>query len=297
MQAPTTTEDLAPDSHPRPTPASPAPSLTRAAPAAHPQVARYRVLGHAPSLTHTVQVAEAVRKALMSRSDAAPVFSGRGRDGRPERGHQHAFFMPEVNGPHERITHITTYAPMGFDARAQRALERVTRIWSRDLRASIDIQLLGCGTRADFAGMHVGAGQSARLVPATRWLSRTPFVPTRHPKRRRTGQPKRDPAGRWRDSPSADLARLIDAAGLPRPIAIDTLAHTFAGGRWIPWSQFRTQRASGGGRRAPVQPVGFAVTFAEPVTGPIALGYGAHYGLGAFWPAAAAEYRYPAAPP
>lgn len=297
MQAPTTTEALAPASPPHPTSVSPATSLTHTSPTAHPQVARYRVLGRAPSLTHTVQVTEALRKALMSHSDAAPVFSGRGRDGSPERGHQHAFFLPEANDPHERITHITTYAPMGFNTRAQRALQRVTRIWSRDLRASIDVKLLGCGTRSDFAGMHVGAGQSARLVPAIHWLSRTPFVPTRHPKRRRTGQPKRDPTGRWRDCPSADLARLIQTAGLPRPVAIDALTHTFAGGRWIAWSAFRTQRASGGGRRAPVQPVGFAITFAEPVTGPIALGYGAHYGLGAFWPAAAAEYRYPAATP
>ena len=36
-------------------------------------------------------------------------------------------------------------------------------------------------------------------------------------------------------------------------------------------------------------PLGFALHFAEPVTGPITLGFGAHLGLGLFLPAEARD--------
>lgn len=50
----------------------------------------------------------------------------------------------------------------------------------------------------------------------------------------------------------------------------------------IRWIEFRRERASGGGSRGSDRGYGFRLTFDEPVSGPITLGYGAHFGLGQF---------------
>ena len=57
-----------------------------------------------------------------------------------------------------------------------------------------------------------------------------------------------------------------------------------SGGRSLPWREFRQQRVLGDGRRGHDFGKGFEIEFAEPVAGPIALGYGCHFGLGLFEP-------------
>ena len=53
------------------------------------------------------------------------------------------------------------------------------------------------------------------------------------------------------------------------------------GKRMVRWLEFHTQRFNGthGNGLA-----GFEIEFAEPVAGPIALGFGCHFGLGLFVP-------------
>lgn len=247
-----------------------------------PTVARYAVAGNvAKLLTDAVQVAGQVRKALMSHSDAAPVFSGRDPDGQPARDHRHAFILPEANGRHGRITHVTIYAPMGFDAVARRALDAVRRVWCGG--AILDLVLLGVGQRADFAGENARAGQCPLFATAVSWVSLTPFVPTRHPKQR-NGRAKLDEAGRVIGAPDHDLVRLLAIHGYPAPAQITSETDTRIGGKPERWTAFRTQRNEGGGRRGPASGCGFRISFAEPVIGPIVLGYGAHFGLGVFVP-------------
>ena len=48
------------------------------------------------------------------------------------------------------------------------------------------------------------------------------------------------------------------------------------------WLSFATARASGHGSRGSNRGFGFRVEFDRPVEGPLALGYGAHFGLGVF---------------
>lgn len=50
-----------------------------------------------------------------------------------------------------------------------------------------------------------------------------------------------------------------------------------------PWAAFRRLRSAGRGP-AVAQGFGFRLGFAAPVAGPIAVGYGAHFGLGLFRP-------------
>ncbi len=49
-------------------------------------------------------------------------------------------------------------------------------------------------------------------------------------------------------------------------------------------SQFQNQRFHGEGSRGVQIGTAFKLTFAAPVPGPLALGYGSHFGLGLFVP-------------
>jgi len=219
----------------------------------------------------------------MARSDAAPVFSGR-REGSDERmrGHRHALILPEALDRDARISHILVCARMGFDRRAVRALDGLRKVWGR---GGHDLQLVlaGLGQPRDLGGADVRAGQSPCLAESAVWESCTPFVPTRHPKTYKDGRPKVDDKGLQIGSPEHDLRRLLREAGHPESIAVRPLDALCLRGRTIRWLRFRTERHRGGGRRAGL-PCGFRIEFAEPVRGPVAVGYGAHFGLGAFVP-------------
>lgn len=131
-----------------------------------PKVARFAVASKVPRrLTEALYVAERMRKALMSKSDAAPVFSGRGDDNQPNRRHEHAYILAEANGRGDEITHLTVYARMGFDPVARRALDTVRRIWGG--AALLDVVLLGVGDKEGFAGVDVRAGQCPLLATST----------------------------------------------------------------------------------------------------------------------------------
>ncbi len=247
-------------------------------------VARYAVASQAPPrLVEALSVAERIRVALMSHSDAAPVFSGHDGD-RPAEGHGHAHIIPEARARHGRISHVTVYAEMGFDEAAREALDRLTRVWGHGGH-ELQLVLLHVGEPEDIAGVDAAAGQCPLVARARRWRSVTPFVPTRHEKRTRAGAPKLDEAGRTVGSAEHDLVRLLRAQGQPEPVAIRRLPRCTLGGKEVAWTEFRTRRPSGEGRRAQQSPVGFELEFAEPIRGPLAVGYGAHFGLGVFEPA------------
>ncbi|MBI3202959.1 MAG: type I-U CRISPR-associated protein Cas5/Cas6 [Myxococcales bacterium] len=246
-----------------------------------PTVARYALAGQVlPRLADAVFEAEKVRVALLSQSDGAPVFSGRdGVTGQLLEGHRHVFIMPEANARHGRITHVTVFARMGFDENARASLERLRTVWQR---SGHDLQyvLLGLGQPEDFGGTRTVSGQCPLLATAQAWVSRTPFVPTRHPKRGGGGEPKRDEHGLAIGSPEHDFVRLVMEQGFPRPLRVERVPETDLGGKPTPWLAFRTDRKRGAGRRAGVHGVGFRVVFPHAVRGPIAVGYGAHFGLG-----------------
>jgi CRISPR-associated protein Csb2 len=264
------------------------PAPRRARPATKPgrTVARFALASAVlPQLTEAVKFSEKLRQALLSRSDGAPVFAGRDAGGVFLRDHRHTFILPEANGRHGRITHVTLHAEMGFEDEALRALHRLASI---SVHNGHDIQtvLIGVGTPEAFAGTDLEAGQCPLLVESKLWVSRTPFVPTRHPKTTRSGEPKLDPRGLQIGSPEHDLGRLLRelGRGLPEPVRVERISGTRLGGKAGRWSAFRTRRTQGGGRRAPGAGYGFRIEFPEPVRGPIAVGYGAHFGLGMFAP-------------
>ncbi len=264
------------DASPRPFP----PASRRTRPAA----ARFALAGKVlPRLTDATLVAEKVRRALIAISDGAPVFTGKDENGTLLRGHHHSLIIPEANAGAGRITHLTLFAEMGFDPAAREALAALSTLHGRRGNDLLTV-LLGVGEPEDFAGTNLRAGQCLLFCESRRWVSRTPFVPTRHPKTTRGGEPKLDTNGCWIGSAEHDLLRLLSESGFPEPVHLEGIIGTDLGGKPTRWLEFRTRKRMGGGRRGPDHGRGFLIEFPVPVRGPIALGYGAHYGLGAFLP-------------
>lgn len=216
---------------------------------------------------------------MVKLSDGSVVFTGCDEQGRPLQGHGHAHVFCESNiGPGKgaggEITHITIYAPIGFGSEDRAALEGLKEVWGKE-GLELRLQLLGLGHPEDFGGPD--RGRCPLLARSRHWVSRTPFLPTRHPKVTRAGVPKRDARGLQIGSPEHELRRLLGLAGFPEPVLVEPVAGTSLGGRNISWHAFLRRRETGKGRPAANGAgYGFRIEFPEAVRGPVArtLGWG-----------------------
>jgi CRISPR-associated protein Csb2 len=231
-----------------------------------------------PSLADAIAIGDRIRMSLLHHSDGHPIFTGRDATGNVRRGlhHDHAWFLPADDDADGAIDHVLVYARRGFDLAAVRALARLRRVWGHggpDLTVTLVAlgapSVLGCLRRDG------GHARTPQLGTARIWESLTPFVPPRHIKYRATGA---------RDTANEQIARLLALHGRPLP-RIEPLASEDATAPRPPgiaWQRFRRLRTSGGGSRGGDVAFGFRLCFDQPLTGPIALGYAAHQGLGQF---------------
>ena len=249
-----------------------------------PSVARYALASPVPpDLAEAVRVGDKLHQALVRLSDGHPTFTGRNADGSRRQGHQHAHFLAEPGPGGSKVRYATLWAPEGFDDRARRALEELTwlsHIGDHPLQAI----LLGFGQVEDFRlspGGRPGAAGTSLVGSSRVWASLTPFVPTRHPRER--GSRKFEDGLRV-GGPEHDLRRLLKASGHPEPVQAHRLPECRLAGREFPWNRFRTRRLDGDGLLGGGPFVGWRLVFPEPVSGPLCLGYGSHFGLGLFVP-------------
>jgi CRISPR-associated protein Csb2 len=254
-----------------------------------PTVARFVLASQVPPrLTDALLLAERIHLALVRRSDGSSVFSGCDESRRPLMGHRHAHVFCESNlglgkGRRGEITHVTIYAPMGFNLQERKVLDGFTEVWGHGGH-DIQLILLSIGQPEDFGGLDASRGECAILAKSRTWISRTPFMPTRHPKAK-GGVPKVDATGLQIRSPEHELRRLLKLAGFSVPVTVELAFSTDLAGHETRWLSFKRERKVGEGRRAASGiGYGFRIKFSEPVAGPIALGYGAHFGLGLFVP-------------
>ncbi|HEX3482388.1 MAG TPA: type I-U CRISPR-associated protein Csb2 [Kofleriaceae bacterium] len=231
-----------------------------------------------PSLADAVAVGDRVRLALLRCSDGHPVFTGRDAAGHVKRGlhHDHAWYLPADDDDDGAIDHVLVYARGGFDLAALRALARLRRVWGHG-GPDLTVTLIAVGSPDQLGCLRRDGGhaRTPQLGTARIWESLTPFVPPRHIKHRATGV---------RDAANEQLARLLALHGRPLP-RIEPLASedaTTMRSPRIAWQRFRRLRTVGGGSRGSDATFGFRLCFDQPVTGPIALGYAAHQGLGQF---------------
>jgi CRISPR-associated protein Csb2 len=256
-----------------------------------------------PLVTETLPVAEAARRTLMgiygrlsprteNSGSRSPIFSGKNEESQPLRGHGHAYYLPTDEDNDGRLDHLTVVAADGFDSRELKALDCLRELKSRERDASghpLRVLLLGLGRLGDY--------QTGPLGSSATWISSTPFIASRHLKKRGT---KRDPEEVWH-SPVAflstvlreELARFIERRPDLGALRVDSIKiepdtddrGVFRVGprRWRPiqFKRYRQKRGDDGGSR----PAGaFRLVFPRPVRGPICLGHSSHFGLGLFIP-------------
>ncbi len=214
-----------------------------------------------PRFTDAVRVGETLRMALMGRArrlfgDAIPA-SLSGHDLPDGNRHGHAFFLPEKN-QEGRIDHLLVHAPGGFDAQAQAALAELKSIHTGE-GAEWRLMLEGLGEFESFPA-------SQPLRQSAVWLSASPYLHPWHNKKG-FGVPEQ-------------ITRECRLRGLPEPAAVELMPD--AKPRALDFRRFRSKR---GLRQPDRQGCFLKLTFDVPVRGPMALGFGCHFGLGLFTPA------------
>lgn len=271
-----------------------------------PQVVRFALDSSVlPLSTNTLPVAEAMRRNLMgifgrqleringSRGNSA-ILSGKSDTGDVATGHGHAFYLPTDEDNDGRLDHLTLVASDGFGPDELQAIDSMREIKSREREESghpLRVMLLGMGSLADYRSGHHGP-----LGPAKEWISTTPFLAQRHPKKSGT---KRDPV-EWMTSPESfvtamlreELRRLIQRHPEFASVDLDSIEiipqmenGVFRLGaqqrRPLEFKRFRQKHDDDGGRRLCGA---FRLVFPKSINGPIALGHSCHFGLGLFVP-------------
>ena len=261
-----------------------------------PTVARYLPAGRPrPRIEDTIRIGELMRLATLSqfgwrrdessgrRIPKAPwQISGRDSEGRPlrEPTHRHAFWLPEDADSDGLIDHVSVFIPDGIDCGVQAKLDRITRLWiERKQRAAdedVDVAgteewrlaLEGFGNPSDFADGAPIFGHSAR------WRSVTPFLAAGHLKAdRHAGEFRRLVRRIGIDGKFGFDAAMVDVRELPKIDIGGSTRHAL---------HFHRFRSRGGEKQHDTRGALLQVTFPVPVDGPLAMGYGCHFGLGLF---------------
>lgn len=254
-----------------------------------------------PLVIETLPLAESARRMLMGiygRWFSQPngfkaksaIFAGKNETSQPLSGHGHAYYLPTDEDGDGRLDHLTVIASAGFNSQELRALDLLKEIKLRDemrSRHPLRVLLLGLGRLDDY--------NCWPLRPSRIWVSATPFIATRHLKKRGT---KRDPEELWNNRAvflkavfKEELARLLQRRPDLRDLSLDAVGvqpltdpnGVFRVGnlRPIQFRRFRQKADDDGGRRTSGS---FQITFPRPVKGPICLGHSSHFGMGLFVP-------------
>ena len=255
-----------------------------------PTVARFLLAGRPrPRIEDAVRIGELMRRAALARfgwqrdestgrsiPKAPWEISGRGAEGKPlkDPSHTHAFWLPEDADGDGWIDHVSVFIASGMNDSVRAALDRITRLWLPPKQRQEDdepepgsvkewrLALEGFGKPADFAG-------SAHIFATSdRWRSVTPFLASGHLKA--SGYP-------------GEVRRLLKRRGLDATdVQVSDLKTIDGGGnkrRAIHFHRFRTR-----GREAQPDAAGalLSIVLPEAIEGPLAIGYGSHFGLGLF---------------
>lgn len=258
-----------------------------------------RIGGPALPVTRTVDVAIAVRGALMRHAEqpVAELISGHAENGEPSHA-PHLLILPLAHVGHAHadgaIKGVALLLPRALDDVARRPVLRALGRWEAQARndsgdAEDDAPTLKLGMR-DAPVLEVqrqvwGDPGLSALRPATwceatrEWLSVTPVALDRNPgDLTHANAAKREAAFR---AAAESIASACKNAGLPQPEAVTVLpSGTWAGGaKAAHFPAFPPD--SGKVRRVKVHA---RIRFAQPLQGPVILGAGRFLGLGLFRP-------------
>jgi CRISPR-associated protein Csb2 len=231
-----------------------------------------------PRIEDAVRIGEALRAAAMGRAkgligpDAIPPMLS-GHDLGEDNRHAHAFWLSDPNERGE-IEHVLVHAPGGLSAEAIRVLTSLQQI-RRGEGEPLRLMLEGFGTASLFDKCTPLTGESVV------WRSVTPYLHPWHLKKPEMRTPEATTAAIL-----SQLRREWHARGtdLPNIVEINEFVSIQHGGRFrrpVHFHRFRRKSRL-------VQPDTLGrlleLRFTQPVRGPLALGFGCHFGLGQFAP-------------
>lgn len=231
-----------------------------------------------PSVTRTLPQAELLHRALVSFAEKQGVHSraltGCDEKGKPLRGpHDHAHVLPLDLDGDGHLDHILLWAPMGLNDRDQAAVRAIRQTFTKGGIGPLRLALAGAGDLSDLSRLPGAFGDGLRAIlgshgAATVWRSLTPFVPPRYLKKR------------GRNNLDGQVAAELAARGILWPTSV-RLIDPHEDERARRHRHFVRSR-----RYGPAAPIdcGFTLElrFPSPVRGPLALGFGSHFGLGLF---------------
>ncbi len=220
-----------------------------------------------PLINHAVRVGEWLRMAAMSRvksvcgEEVIPsIISGHGLS--TENRHAHAFWLPEDSDDDGHIDHLLIHIPAQIAGAERKALESLQKLWNRDGQVW-RLVLEHAGDVEEFT-------QSRLCAQSCEFISTTPYLMPWHMKKGFTA--------------ADQIRRECEHRGLRHLTSVEPVSTLPVKGRQlrpIDFHRFRNKR----GLTQPDTHGGFwRLTFAEPVQGPLALGFGCHFGLGLFKP-------------
>lgn len=232
-----------------------------------------------PPVTRTLAQAELFHRALTSHATrdggSCPAITGCDAEGRPLKGpHDHAHVLPLDLDGDGHLDHVLVWASGGLDGAAQNAVRAVRRTHAKHVDDPLGVALAAAGSLNDLRLLPEEYGRRLRAVlgpeeGAREWVSLTPFVAPRYLKKS------------GRNTLKGQVTAELASRGLPPPAEVRVIE---PGDRpeFLRHRHFVRVR-----RRGPKPPVDFGyslvIRFEEPVSGPLCLGYGSHFGLGLFY--------------
>lgn len=234
--------------------------------------ARFALYGKPlPRLEDAVRVGEwcrlgvmATAKSLFGEDGIPPALSG--HDLSENNAHGHAFWLPEDADGDGRIDHVMVHARDGIDERFRRALGHLRFITNRD-GEPYTIMLEGIGPAQSFTSQTETTRLAGRCAA---WETITPYLHPWHIKKTLTIEDQ--------------LRRECRVRELPEIIQLERLPSVRINGRERTPVHFRRFRSKRGLTQPDTHGSFWRIHFAKPVQGPLALGFGCHFGLGLFIP-------------
>ncbi|HET8553403.1 MAG TPA: type I-U CRISPR-associated protein Csb2 [Rhodanobacteraceae bacterium] len=220
-----------------------------------------------PRVEDSLRIGELLRAAMLHAfgKDAAgkrlapPAFSG--HDLPEHNRHRHAFYLPWDSNGDGRIDRALVHLPDGMSPIESRVTENLNCLRRRD----------GSQWRLVLENIGDPVIGEPLTQASCHWQSVTPYLHPWHTKKRFTVEDQ--------------IRRECRERGFPEPVNIERLETIKVGNRERHPIHFHRFRSS---RRDLNQPdrLGsfFRLTFAREVTGPLALGFACHFGLGLFKP-------------
>jgi CRISPR-associated protein Csb2 len=218
-----------------------------------------------PRMEDAVRIGELARVALMHLSEKhlgyVPSLVS-GHELPSANRHQHAFFLPEFDG-RGRISKLLIHAPGGFEGEELQAIQKLNRLFTRngnEWKAFYE----GAGEIGAFSRIssYAGTGRS--------WMSVTPYLRPWHIKRN--------------FGVAEQIGRECRLRGLPEPVEILLLPEIIVENRPLRPVHFHRFRSKRGLTQPDTLGSFVKLIFPEPITGPLALGFSCHFGLGLFIP-------------